>query len=103
MDLEAMKEKIAILTPTTLEQLADCRTEEEAVMVGTLTLRGFCSEMIDEILQEHRRLSAQITKDTFCYWNERSESDLFSGRRDVYAATTFEEYKKIKSDLLQQP
>jgi hypothetical protein len=73
-----MKEKIAILAPATLEHLAACRTEEEVILVGTLAIRGFCAEVIDEILQEHRRLSARIMIDTFRYWQERSEKDLFS-------------------------
>lgn len=62
MELEVMKEKIATLAPTTLEQLADCRTEEEAVLVGTLASRGFCAEMREEILADHRRLRACLAQ-----------------------------------------
>lgn len=64
MEIEGIKDRIAILSPATPGQLADCHTEEEAMLVGTLAIRGFCAEMIVEILQEHRRLSAQTREDT---------------------------------------
>lgn len=79
MDIKEMQENVAILTPATPEQLADCCTEEEVMLVGTLAIRGFCAEIMNEILHEHRRLSAQIMMDTFSCWQEQS-GELFSDR-----------------------
>lgn len=53
------REAIAVLTPATEDQLADCQTKAEALLVGAMAMRGYQVIMIDEVLRDYRRLERE--------------------------------------------
>jgi hypothetical protein len=103
MELKEMKELVEVLTPATSTQLDACCAEEEVLLVGALASRGVAQEVMAEILHEYRRLSARVELNSFAHWQEMTHESLFRIPEDHYFAPTFEEYKKAKSKLLQNP
>ena len=58
--MNGFRQTISVLTPATEDQLADCQTEAEALLVGAMAMRGYQSIMIDEVLRDYRRLAEVI-------------------------------------------
>lgn len=95
MELKEMKEWVEVLTPATSAQLDTCCAEEEVLLVGALASRGFAQDVVAEILQEYRRLSARVELNSFAVWQEAGDKLRgVSVPEDYYFEAAFEEYKR---------